>query len=304
MSNKKWAVGLAFLYVSSAVLIGQAVLVGQSARAFSTGITTVSGNPSTGGINCNVCHSGGLAPTVTIEGPSSVAPGSTTTYVLRISGGQEVGGGLDVSATDGALSVADPGTYMRSGEITHSTPRPVDGNGEVLFSFNWTAPLAPGTATLYGAGNSVNLNGNNGGDQAANDVFAITIGTVAATPGETSGEALAPLLVTDYDPLTGDIALSYEAACETTDTNMYYGVLADVDSLTWSGEECAIGTSGTYSGFNPGTDSYFFVVVGTRGSDEGSYGTSFLPGGSTPERPPFETNTCGQDQTLDAACVD
>ena len=40
----------------------------------------------------------GPGPAVAISGPTEVDPGSTHTYVLRIVGGGETAGGLDVSA--------------------------------------------------------------------------------------------------------------------------------------------------------------------------------------------------------------
>jgi hypothetical protein len=108
--------------------------------------------------------------------------------------------------------------------------------------------------------------------------------------------------VTGYDRDTGEIAIGYEPACAATETNIYFGPLALVSSHAWSGEVCSIGTSGSYAGFDPGTGSYFFVVVGTEGADEGPYGRLRLPDGSTPERPPFAGNACGQVQTLADTC--
>jgi hypothetical protein len=51
----------------------------------------------------------------------------------------------------------------------------VDQDGTVTFSFQWQAPAAAGTATLYGAGNSVNLMNGNIGDAADTTTFTITI---------------------------------------------------------------------------------------------------------------------------------
>jgi len=177
-----------------------AVLPLSDLLARSGGINGFSGNPATnGGAICNQCHSGGQTPQVSLDGPTLVAPGTVHTYTLTIMGGQEVAGGLDVSATSGTLVVTDPGTQMKSGEITHTSPRPVDGNKNVTFSFNWTAPV--------------------------------------------------------------------------------------VELLS----------------FNPGSRSFFFVVVGRRGADEGSYGTDLL-GGINVERPAFAGNTCGQVQVLNDRC--
>jgi hypothetical protein len=268
----------------------------------SGGITGYSGNPSTGSLDCNKCHDGGVTPTVTLSGPTVVEPGSTHTYTLHIEGGQERAGGLDVSASAGTLSVVDAGTQLLEGEIIHSVPQPVNPvTFDSLWSFNWTAPLTAGSATLYGAGNSVNLFQGPGGDAAQTDVLVITVAT-PGTPGETSGPAGSPLRVADVDVVSGDLTLEYATACETTDNNIYYGALAQVSTLTWSGEVCGIGVSGSYAGFDPGAGSYFFVVVGNQGGAEGSYGQTRELDGSGVERPPFVDNTCGETQDLSAPC--
>jgi hypothetical protein len=141
-------------------LVVLSLVAAPAAWAVPYGLAGYSGNPTTnGGAICSACHYGGLHPVVTINGPHRVVAGETNTYSLTISGGQKIGGGLDVSASAGALAVIDPGTWLVQGEITHTVPRHVDAQGIVTFYFNWTAPLTAGQATLYGAGNSVNLNG-------------------------------------------------------------------------------------------------------------------------------------------------
>ena len=112
----------------------------------------------------------------------------------------------------------------------------------------------------------------------------LTISSASAqvTPGETSGTPLAPMRVVDHDPATEDMRLAYQTGCDTIDNNIYYGSLDLVSSHTWSGEVCGIGASGSHSGFNPGAGSYFFVVVGNDGFEEGSYGP-WDPGAATAE---------------------
>ena len=275
-----------------------AAATGQAA-AFSDGINGWSGNPATnGGLICSACHVGGVVPIVTLIGPTSVNIGTVNTYTLRITGGQQAFGGLDVSTTAGALSVnpSEPMTYLSNGEITHMDKKTAT-MGTVIFRFDWTAPMTPGLVTMYGAGNSVNGDFGNGGDAPSNDV--LNIGVLAATiPGETSGDGYAPLLVTGYDKATGDLDLGYQTACDATSNNIYYGALDQVSSYSWSGEVCLIGAGGTYNGFNPGPGNFFFVVVGNANGDEGSYGKD---DGSF-ERPPF-ASICGQTQDLSSTCV-
>jgi len=168
-SRKIAATAIAFI-----VLLLVSLTIGKAVYASSGGITGWSGNPVTNsGLFCTVCHSGGPASTVTLSGPASVSPSSTNTYTLTISGGQ--GGGLDVSATTGALAtIAGQGTKLQSGELTQTTSKAADTSGMVSFSFTWTAP-ASGSATLYGAGLSANLNGGTSGDNAAKTSLLVTV---------------------------------------------------------------------------------------------------------------------------------
>jgi hypothetical protein len=175
-----------FLLVAS--LIAAALLLAiVPAHARSGGINGYSGIT---GSTCNNCHSGGTTPTVTLGGPTIVTAGSTYSYTLVIGGGQEVAGGLDVAVDAGTLIASEAGTYLRYGEVTHDAPRSVDGNNEVVFTFQWTAPATPQTATMYGAGNSVNLSGNTQGDRAATDTLSILVNALpAVAPTLTIGDA-------------------------------------------------------------------------------------------------------------------
>lgn len=165
-----WTKGLTGLAGAFALV----VVVGVVA-AYSGGRIGRSGNPATGGLTCNQCHSGGEPPTVVITGPSIVKPGQTATYSLVISGGQEVGGGFNVSADAGELGTPASATdtqvlvepITQRPEVTHAGPKAVDSQGVVTFTFEWTAPNTAGIATLYGAGNSVNFSGYPDGDAAA-----------------------------------------------------------------------------------------------------------------------------------------
>ena len=277
---------------------------GPPVLASSTGISGFSGNPATGGFICTACHAGGIAPVVTITGPTLVKPGSVTTYLLTISGGQRVAGGLDVSAPSGTLLVADPGTRLLNREVTHTQPRLVDSRGAVSWTFNWQAPLAEGAAILYAAGNSVNRNFLSTGDFPAKTSLSVMVAQEmpVAGPGEASGDGLDLLRVTALDPLSGDLSLAYGPACGSTDHVVYFGPLERVREYLYTGASCALGVSGQVSGFNPGPGSFFFVVVGARDATEGSYGTSRGADGLVLERPPSLANYCGPVQDLTARC--
>lgn len=142
----------------------------QYVYSFPEGITGFSGMS---GSNCNQCHSGGITPEVTIEGPQVVVPNSTHTYRLIIAGGQEISGGLDVAVTNGNLLSLGADTQLLNDEITHTAPKSINQDREVVFTYSWTAPSITETITMYGAGNSVDGNGSNSGDAA--DVTTLSI---------------------------------------------------------------------------------------------------------------------------------
>lgn len=113
------------------------------------------------------------------------------------------------------------------------------------------------------------------------------------TPGED-----ADLQVTSFDPITGNLSLAYTAACASGSHDIYFGPLSQVSTYGWSGATCGIGNTGTYTGFNPGAGSFFFVLVGNAFAVEGSYGTGHLG-----ERPRAAgVASCGRTQLLASAC--
>ncbi len=173
------------------VLVGLLPLVVASrVDAFSGGITTLSFNQSTG---CNACHTGGITPTVTLSGPTLVAPSSINDYTLTITAnGSQTLGGLNVSSALGVLGLggadsANTQTLNGTGgraEITHTAAKLASG-GLVTFTFQWTAPASFNSATLLGWGNNVNGNSSTTGDRASNASLTIlnANGTATPTPG-------------------------------------------------------------------------------------------------------------------------
>ena len=111
----------------------------------------------------------------------------------------------------------------------------------------------------------------------------------AATPGEATD-----LMVTGYDPATGNISIAWTNGCGAADHHIEFGALEGMPTYAYSGQVCGLGMGGSYGSFNPGPGSYFFFIVADDGvSVEGSYGTSFI-GGASSERP---------EDTLDPACA-
>jgi len=115
------------------------------------------------------------------------------------------------------------------------------------------------------------------------------------TPGE-AGD----LLVTGFDAVSGDFSLTYQQACGATNHNIVFGPLQDVGSYVYTGQVCSIGASGSFSAFNPGPGSFFFIVVGTDGGGrEGSYG---IASGDIERPEDLLDPACSFTQDLTARC--
>jgi hypothetical protein len=144
-----------------------------STAAYVHGISGYSGQSRA--LTCSSCHSGGAPVRVALSGPQFVLQGSQRSFGLTISGGQQMGGGLDVASDAGTLVATDRGTTVMRGEITQLDARNADRNGDVSFGFDLVAPRAPATVTLFGDGCSVDLDGRAGGDSSAVATASVTV---------------------------------------------------------------------------------------------------------------------------------
>lgn len=153
-----------FISVSAIFLISLVTTL----HSYETGITGLT--KKNGAVGC-VCHGIHVPDTnviVTILGPDSVAVGQSAYYRLKIMGGPHVAGGLDVAVGHGTLDTAGIETITRKQiqyysatdsayEITHNFPKSFTGD-TVSFYFKYKAPGFAGYDTLFGNGNSVNVN--------------------------------------------------------------------------------------------------------------------------------------------------
>ncbi len=157
------------------------LFISQNVFSFSAGINGYSTNPATnGGNSCVACHSGGTAPVVDVTGPTSVQPGSISTYTLTISGGQQNSGGFDVSADAGTLMSILANTKLQAGELTHNQRVTAAGDGTVSWDFNWQAPTTAGTYTIYSAGLSTNGDSSTTGDEVDSVAYTVDVSAGAA----------------------------------------------------------------------------------------------------------------------------
>jgi hypothetical protein len=136
--------------------------------------------------------------------------------------------------------------------------------------------------------------------EASEDTSNCPADCTAMVPGEAGGGTW--LMVTGFDRTTGTMSLSYGVPCAAADHTIQYGELsrANLESYSWSGQECDLGTGGVYDWATGGTpDALFFVVVANNGLEEGSYGQSSYGF----ERSEDATSaTCPTEQNLQYAC--
>ena len=155
------------------------------AAANSSGRTGRSGKQ---GVTCSQCHGGGTRPALEFIGASELGVGESATFTFRVKAGSALqrAAGFNVAAASGTLAViAQQGARLSSGELTHSSPKNNDAGGFAAWQFSWTAPGEPGTYRLYGAGNSVNRNGQSSGDRSDTLTFDIVVVDGAHTPTPT-----------------------------------------------------------------------------------------------------------------------
>jgi hypothetical protein len=127
------------------------------AFGYGAGITGYSG--ITPKMDCNVCHSGGPVPKVTVAGPTTLAAGTvgkyTATAVVSAAGRISFVGGIDVAAdnANAVLGVETTTTEVRSGEVTHNQGLPytkaAGGTYTLSIPFTMKAPASAGTVTIY-----------------------------------------------------------------------------------------------------------------------------------------------------------
>jgi hypothetical protein len=167
----------------------------------------IAGYSGMNGKDCTACHPAGAStPTVTLTGPTTLAPGAQGSYSVVIKGGPGDSAGLDVAANGGAtLAVIDSAATKLAvnGELVQPSPKPFSG-GQVTFPLTVTAPASPGSFTLYVAGMSANGDSDVSGDGTTTTTLKVTVtgnspapqGTNPTTPTFAEPAAAVPSQVT------------------------------------------------------------------------------------------------------------
>ena len=195
------------------------------ASANSGGIAGYSGKS---GPNCGQCHTGGVAPMVQIVGPTTLEVGQTATYRIDVISGatSQKNAGIDVAASDGTLAVHAGGTptHLLNGEIVQNSA--AGPASTVSFQFDFIAPGAPGTVTLFGDSLSCNFDGDTGGDNFKTTRLAVMVVPSGSAPD--AGEI--PDAAPTVDAVTGSTQMAKAQG-----------------ELTW-GCGCAIGSAAPPNG--------------------------------------------------------
>ena len=114
---------------------------------------------STSATGC-VCHNSSPDAsgqvTVTISGQQTVAPSSTNSYTITVSGGPSgTTGGFNLTA-DGGTLIAGANNRLETGELTHA-----DRNSR-SWTFEWQAPATEGTNNFFAVAQATNGSGTSG----------------------------------------------------------------------------------------------------------------------------------------------
>jgi len=156
------------------------------ALARSPGLASSNGRTGHATSGCN-CHAS--SPTasvvVSITGPQAVAPSSTHSYTVSVTGGPATTfGGFDLKPSAGTLT-AGSNNQVSSGEETHIN------SASRSWTFSWTAPATTGSQNFVAVALAANGNGSSSGDAynffggASGTPFTINVSTlgVDGTPG-------------------------------------------------------------------------------------------------------------------------
>jgi hypothetical protein len=170
------------------------------------------------------------------------------------------------------------------GTVDTKVKDPCNPTAQTNINENWTTNCCEGSDT----------DGDNLYDGADPDCQA-----ASPTPGE-AGPNASQMRVTAYDKASGNITVSYGAACSSTNNNVEFGPLSSLASYGYNGQVCAIGNTGSATFTVP--NGNFFLVVAHNATVEGSYGKR-RSGATLNERPEDNTvATCPKPQALALRC--
>ncbi|MBK8980747.1 MAG: T9SS type A sorting domain-containing protein [Ignavibacteria bacterium] len=97
------------------------------------------------------CHTQNTNISGVFSGPDTVIAGQTVVFSFTINrSGSNAGGGVDIATRLGSLATGPGASYLKlqNGELTHRSPLNLS-SGSFTGQFNYTAPVVPGTDSLW-----------------------------------------------------------------------------------------------------------------------------------------------------------
>ena len=262
------------LGIGLVMTVGLSLIQVNNVYAYGSGASGYSGSPSTNnGADCTNCHGGNAAiPTVTLTGPATATTGSTGSYTVTMSGGPAVAAGVDVAASGGTIIDTNAsGTKISSGELVHSTANTMTG-GTISWTFDWTAPTAAGTYTIYAAGLSTNGSGS-GGDGTGLASLQITVSAVTPTNQPPVAKISGPTTGTD------GIAVMFDGS-GSTDPD---GTIASYD---WDFGDNTTGAGATVTHtYTAGTYTVMLKVTDNAGATNTATSNIVITAANAPQPP-------------------
>lgn len=119
-------------------------------------------------VGCGSCHgSANAATTITITGMPGTGFVAGTTYplTLKVTNASKLAAGFDMSVSLGTISNPPANTMLMGGSELHHTSPLMMASGDAIWNFSWTAPASGNSVSFFVAGNAVNNNNGDSGDQ-------------------------------------------------------------------------------------------------------------------------------------------
>ncbi|MBK9247628.1 MAG: immunoglobulin domain-containing protein [Ignavibacteria bacterium] len=229
------------------------IVLSSATTAFSTG-NGITGQTTAG---CT-CHGGSNnATTLSVQGISgnsiTMSPGENRSFTVFVAHATLSKAGTNIAITNSGGSnvgtlTASTGLKTQGGELTHNGKQDITG-GQATFTFSWTAPTSTGDYFLKAAGNAVNNNGGDTGDQwNFLSQITITVATPSVTVTAPNGsevfcKSASTNITWNQSLLTGNVKIEYTT--NGTQFTEIATVPASPTSYTWS-IPSAIASSTTY----------------------------------------------------------
>jgi Putative metal-binding motif len=176
-----------------------------------------------GGSGCG-CHGAGTVGLDITTNPAMIDPGQTVTVTVTVSSPTAAEAGLFLQANAGDYStLAGQGLAEVMAGLTHNQPKALGGD-QAQFSFQWTAPAAPGAVRFEVWGVAANGNNSSSGDASDDAAFDFVYGCEPQTywrdfDGDGYGRTNLPRIHCAGAPPTGYATLPDDCDDNRADTH-------------------------------------------------------------------------------------